>query len=124
MRISDWSSDVFSSDLVIGGRRLDRVGHGKSPRRAPGASLQALARHGFPRFPLPLWTSRRSAPGPRIGAAHAARETGWPCESCRAYPYLRYFLETLWRSEERRVGTVCVSTSRSRGSAYHKKNKT
>src|SRR3546814_19574952 len=46
---------------VIGGRRLARVGHGKSPRRAPGAPLQALARPGFPRFPLTLWTSRRRA---------------------------------------------------------------
>src|SRR3546814_21142862 len=70
LRISDWSSDVCSSDLPA-----------DLPRRR--ARLQPL--------------------GPRRGGADEPR------------PAARR------RSEERRVGTECVSTCRSRWSPYHYK---
>src|SRR3546814_15394971 len=69
MRISDWSSDVCSSDLPeTGGAALAPV------TALPGAAST---------------TTGETAPSPR--------------------------------SEERRVGTECVSTCRSRGSPYHSK---
>src|SRR3546814_18434872 len=72
MRISDWSSDVCSSDLG--------------------------------------WRFRR----PRLEKPHRPRR----CAS-RAPPRKR----CAWGSGERRVGTECVSTCRSRRSPYHLKKK-
>src|SRR3546814_10731180 len=99
MRISDWSSDVCSSDLklrvtgagklvrlqqVFGGRR-GRQQDCQGEREGEGAAAHA-------RF---LWIKRRRP-------ARAPRRRG------------RGF-----RSEERRVGKECVSTCRSRWSPYH-----
>src|SRR3546814_3279031 len=90
MRISDWSSDVCSSDLL-----------GRSPdvRREP------------------------ALPGVGTGADHLGVEDG----SARGVhaPHvdeLRGGLRPVGahaRSEERRVGTECVSPCRSRCSPYH-----
>src|SRR3546814_15105831 len=62
-----------------------------------------------------------------------ARAYGIPVTSIRQYeigrhmppPAVRAYLKVIaaQRSEERRVGTGCGSTCRSRGSPYHKKNK-
>src|SRR3546814_8266807 len=71
MRISDWSSDVCSSDLVI-------------------AVVQGCLRQLHP--PHPRYDRRRD---PNQGAGLS------------------------FRSEERRVGTECVSTCRSRWSPYN-----
>src|SRR3546814_1656522 len=89
MRISDWSSDVCSSDLSgdfhlasnlgVGGRTTatsDRSRQGRGARRA--------------------WRGRRRGEAPTKREASKAR-----------------------RSEERRVGKECVSTCRSRWSPYH-----
>src|SRR3546814_13454426 len=99
MRISDWSSDVCSSDLLF------------------IAILIALAK------PMGLWLftlyEGRSTPlhrllGPvergfyRLAGIDPGAEQGWR----------RYALHML-RSEERRVGKECVSTCRSRWSQYH-----
>src|SRR3546814_11415427 len=96
MRISDWSSDVCSSDL--GQRNADeQVVAGD---RGPGAeaTLDLGARE----------TNGRAPSGPAPGGEDpdpAAARIGA-------------------RSEERRVGKECVSTCRSRWSAYHSnKNK-
>src|SRR3546814_14886411 len=93
MRISDWSSDVCSSDLLalfLPGPRL-RPGFrlGLPPCLAGGllASLRGVLGHG----------------GMPPGKSDAAT-----CEG---------------RSEERRVGKECVSTCRSRWSPYHSKKK-
>src|SRR3546814_4544215 len=106
MRISDWSSDVCSSDLeeigILGSRRGQQT-HGRRvlvqrpavldkdqivyPRA--GEIDRTCERRGTQLQPLPL------------GQHGGGRPDGD------------------WRSEERRVGKVCVSTCRSRWSAYH-----
>src|SRR3546814_11773269 len=99
MRISDWSSDVCSSDLT-----LDRLGYHIGDRRRIAArrigdeTLEALL--GLHNGPS---EGRRIAPvdGERIEAVEP-QMIGEP-----------------FRSEERRVGKECVSTCRSRWSTYH-----
>src|SRR3546814_7778315 len=112
LRISDWSSDVCSSDLfrflcVVDGRGKRRTtialgSIGDEHAAAPGGEPFELdpGRHrdrkqvadvgpfGLARFPV---------------ADGAAMDAGVSCE----------------RSEERRVGKECVSTCRSRRSPYN-----
>src|SRR3546814_13450616 len=121
MRISDWSSDVCSSDLAVGGHP------GKVDRRVILlAAIDIIHAQG-----------RIEAREGRSGELRAAVER-----------VLRRVLDTLAagiaageaidvgifdivsreyriaiRSEERRVGKECVSTCRSRGSPDHKKKK-
>src|SRR3546814_12586939 len=112
MRISDWSSDVCSSDLLAGGdiaqhaavrRRLvilGAVGIGDAERDAGQAALAATLEE----FCFGLEA----------------------CEDVRRCALVPVELDVLGdravridRSEERRVGTECVSTCRSRWSPYH-----
>src|SRR3546814_11325630 len=110
MRISDWSSDVCSSDLRDAGavarchrpaqrdrRRTGRLG--PSPKMGTGADRQALA---------------------------AARLISWLAYSdgsSRRRSQHQECQMVLRRSEERRVGKECVRTCRSRWSPYHEKQK-
>src|SRR3546814_12657541 len=102
MRISDWSSDVCSSDLGLAKRILEAGGAIASeyPSGAPGLP------HHFPernRIVAALSSAVLVIEAPRkSGAMITAR---------------------LARSEERRVGKECVSTCRSRWSPYHSKKK-
>src|SRR3546814_18918580 len=95
MRISDWSSDVCSSDL---GQAKGTESHGKDRihrhRHHGGAHGRPPAR----------WRPR--------GDELRAQDTG-----------ARGAEEERPRSEERRVGKECVSTCRSRWSPYHSKQK-
>src|SRR3546814_18621135 len=96
MRISDWSSDVCSSDLIddtapylLGRFRQGVCDLGQCPRRSePDAGWEAG--HAGDRLAQPMRGS------------HVAKAV---------------------RSEERRVGKECVSTCRSRWSPYHSKKK-
>src|SRR3546814_12380978 len=105
MRISDWSSDVCSSDLgqpsegwmtygmadLVQRKRM--IDDGSSPeevKRVERAALDAL-----------------------LGVCETS--------ACRRQTLLSHFGET--RSEERRVGKECVSTCRSRWSPNHSKTK-
>src|SRR3546814_11264548 len=94
MRISDWSSDVCSSDLC---------GDAERGKRAFEAAVRLngeICDGGH------VISPESSGPIPD-GAQGRARERPSPSE----------------RSEERRVGKECVSTCRSRWSPYHyKKN--
>src|SRR3546814_16522499 len=108
MRISDWSSDVCSSDLDAvaadadgAARRAVRIGSGgvgraRQPQRAVpvriGAQIQALPRRAVEA----RQRQKKSPPGDKPGG-------------------LFVFL----RSEARRVGKECVSTCRSRWSPYN-----
>src|SRR3546814_17781911 len=101
MRISDWSSDVCSSDLAPGlvhhrpyavnRRRLHRSGTGRE------AASMILSRH----------TSQRTLPMP------ADNPPTLPAYQ-RIRAALRAKIETGERSEERREGKEVVQTCRSR----------
>src|SRR3546814_10777580 len=92
MRISDWSSDVCSSDLSVPpasfGGNLDNW------RTGPGA-----------RVFLPVQVAGALL---SLGDPHASQGDSELCGTA---------IEC--RSEEGRVGKECVSTCRSRGSPYH-----
>src|SRR3546814_13610876 len=90
MRISDWSSDVCSSDLAVeNAGALDEI-----------PELADVAR------PVVPHQQRKR------GFVEAAFGVGGPVT-------LKMADERGDRSEERRVGQACVSTGRSRGSPYH-----
>src|SRR3546814_2545559 len=102
MRISDWSSDVCSSDLHLAGREqrarrfLPRHHQVPEPGREPMARVVALRAQlggGAQRF------------GNALGRAFVVGGEG--------------HAHMAVRSEERRVGKECVSTCRSRWSPYH-----
>src|SRR3546814_1433396 len=98
MRISDWSSDVGSSDL-----HGDRVhvwvrAPAEEHCRAQRDSVHGTNGHKAELFVIP--------PGPRVIVGRRERSTR-----------LRANLNQT-RSEERRVGKECVSTCRSRWSPY------
>src|SRR3546814_17935757 len=99
MPISDWSSDVCSSDLT-------NIG-------APGKS----ARQAHLKCP------RQSASRPRWQPPHRRTPRNAPATSGGAWRQPLQSLQVA-RSEERRVGKECVSTCRSRWSPYHKKKNT
>src|SRR3546814_5640894 len=100
MRISDWSSDVCSADLIA--RQQDDIARQqrRADRRAdPLGSIKII---GMPELHGRVEKdSRRSA---EIGEILGSRGDA---ETRRG------------RSEERRVGKECVSTCRSRWSPYH-----
>src|SRR3546814_12363284 len=101
MRISDWSSDVCSSDLNLAKRA--GVGIANLPRDAFAWTEEnaADARELISRYPQ---GSQASAVMGLLDLAQrqVGAETG-----------------TQGRSEERRVGKECVSTCRSRWSPFH-----
>src|SRR3546814_12586157 len=125
MRISDWSSDVCSSDLWFGswgsaaehdaivGAEADEpvdcrwILHRITARRfLQGHAAQELAHRHF-----------HFLAGQRVG------NVGDAVELIRHMPRTavdaQLALDLLARSEERRVGKACVSTCRSRWSPYH-----
>src|SRR3546814_13870050 len=107
MRISDWSSDVCSSDLFT---------------RSPEGALRRDLLIALARCPRGLDEGRQSL----LRALAHDLELGFdPLDCIMGTPWTGPRPEAL-RSEERRVGTECVSTCRSRWSQYHskKKNKT
>src|SRR3546814_19065688 len=120
MRISDWSSDVCSSDLQGMAAKLHR-----DPLHAVGGELhQMFADRGRAgEADLADHRAREQMPADHVGVAidelddvagdtridHAAHD--------RAGAARRF----LGRSDERRVGKECVSTCRYRWSPYHSK---
>src|SRR3546814_11621574 len=105
MRISDWGSDVCSSDLpvellVVDMRhRRQRAQHRRVHHQ--NVELAPAAGHGF------------GQPGDAFRLGEVERSDGGAATGC-----MNMFLNLLTRSDERRVGTVCVSKCRSRWSPY------
>src|SRR3546814_11086853 len=102
MRISDWSSDVCSSDL-IGEEQLQAIDEAHAVHRVAAdadAGRLAESERGGLRHRL-------------VGQRGRARD-----DADAAGP-----IDVAGRSEERRVGKECVSQFRSRWSAYYLKNK-
>src|SRR3546814_5540804 len=100
MRISDWSSDVCSSDLV---QRFNPIRFRHGPRR-------------FRQLPFYHCRGRFSSQIQRGNTMHDRT-------LCVKRPEVSHAgfasLATPTRSEERRVGKECVSTCSSRWSPYH-----
>src|SRR3546814_3066598 len=104
MRISDWSSDVCSSDLV------------------PAPTTAAAS-------PLPLTPAPGPASTPTVAIPSGEHFMTWLQQGVAARRLIindaKALVHTvsdtayLVRSEERRVGKECVSTCRSRWSPYH-----
>src|SRR3546814_11652828 len=112
MRISDWSSDVCSSDLGRVKRKIAGEGAGKSGdgcRPAAGRiskrrrqKKKPRRRRDFTKASGPGLQAKEKAPeipGPSVLLGRAASTTSAAAAE---------------RSEERRVGKECVSTCRSR----------
>src|SRR3546814_11822504 len=97
MRISDWSSDVCSSDLLLTGEINVR-----GVRKDGGDLREAIA-----------------AQRARIFKAGSAGERGFDRERHLLLDQLGRERGSADRSEERRVGKECVRTCRSRWSPYH-----
>src|SRR3546814_12405439 len=103
MRISDWSSDVCSSDLLAPGQ-VARFRRGAVQVREVTARSLADFTQG----------ERAQAFAAALGqGAHAALDVA---ELAAKLARAQHHKE---RSEERRVGKECVSTCRSRWSPYH-----
>src|SRR3546814_12598611 len=102
MRISDWSSDVCSSDLAWTGRAVHPM------------AIALLESSGIPTEHLrsKSWEEFATAGAPEIDIVITVCDSV-AGEVCPIWP----------RSEERRVGNECVSTGRERWSPYHKKTK-
>src|SRR3546814_18851134 len=98
MRISDWSSDVCSSDLIAlaVGRGADQEG----ARPLEDIGLQSVHQQHLDRMPLVFQGLLDIAGNQFGGSRHGADQNGNLHE----------------RSEERSVGKECLSTCRSRWS--------
>src|SRR3546814_16035091 len=101
MRISDWSSDVCSSDLADNCARSARLSTTRYSR-----SLWILP----PRTPIVSTTGTPQAA--MLLPSHTPPVSRQAMERPRSAPHCR-------RSEERRVGKECVSTCRSGWSPDH-----
>src|SRR3546814_16539821 len=106
MRISDWSSDVCSSDLG-----------GRNPLRCGGRQCgPEVGRHCADRT-VPERSRRTRSRGGRY-------RQGSPGRAGKRLRRNRVVARESQRSEERRVGKECVSQCRSRGAPYHQTKKT
>src|SRR3546814_19475118 len=103
MRISDWSSDVCSSDLAI------------NIKLGAATLIPAIFILFFTQFVSP-WVKRKNAANLKStgGLSAEIQESLTNFKVIIAFNRRDYF-----RSEERRVGKECVSTCRSRWSPYH-----
>src|SRR3546814_19573916 len=132
MRISDWSSDVCSSDLGAAGPRLPRcraarrAGREAMPPRALTFDRGTLEHIGgsWSRNVGVYVTIDHSARGATSPAGMAAVSGHIRGPSTDRGPASKAQLPTSPRSEERRGGKECVSTCRSRWSPYHSKKNT
>src|SRR3546814_13864830 len=104
MRISDWSSDVCSSDLPAD--YLAELDSGVQDMRFAWTDDFGYAEmYAMPDSPAIIAKIRAAAQGfASIGGKVEQTDEVW---------------EDFFRSEERRVGKECVSTCRSRWSPYH-----
>src|SRR3546814_13542770 len=105
MRISDWSSDLCSSDLPSMTQIPERI------------LVQA---HLAAKQPKPLTPEQEARLRSEI-AAELKRQNAVLVAHYYTDPVIQALAEETGgcRSEERRVGKACVSTCRSRWSPYH-----
>src|SRR3546814_12078152 len=101
MRISDWSSDVCSSDLKQKAR-------GKGQEQKDDRNFSEKKREMF---------MDRAADAGHLDVSVENAENKKQGGEKRSWP--AFARQNKKRSEERRVGKECVSTCRSRWSPYH-----
>src|SRR3546814_12390142 len=123
MRISDWSSDVCSSDLfgndkIYRTHRTALLAISRLTRVAFSRPKNVLARH-FQQFPVITWA--RHTPGQGI-APLQRRNRGIPAEAPGKNRHRVPGPAGADRSEERAVGNESVSRVRRGGSPCNKKN--
>src|SRR3546814_20193246 len=107
MRISDWSSDVCSSDLSVG---IDPAISAAGPRLLLPNPALIRVNSFISNLSVFRWNTSTNAP-----SLHAAQ-----CAARNTDLLLQVRMQQDdQRSEERRVGKECVSTCRSRWSPYH-----
>src|SRR3546814_16098195 len=117
MRISDWSSDVCSSDLATFHPTFLSLGPVLATRLL-AVSMIIAAPIMITLRELHLRQSWRQGCDGRRG--HQSRQYNFPhCSYSKGHGPYYALLNTLARSEERRVGKECVSTCRSRWSPSH-----
>src|SRR3546814_20149116 len=104
MRISDWSSDVCSSDLVRTASAASSFEACQTPSPSCGMAWPSLS------F-MEAWEDMACSTDHTDGALTIGRI--WPVEQGQRPGHLRR------RSEERRVGNECVSPCKYRGSPDH-----
>src|SRR3546814_12066902 len=103
MRISDWSSDVCSSDLAAEAhRQVGYLEHASNTKSAGRGQHRTLRTKNSPRC---------------SSAADSVTRLTLCARPCTLPEHVSWI--TFIRSEERRVGKECVSTCRSRWSTYH-----
>src|SRR3546814_12142984 len=102
MRISDWSSDVCSSDLTREAARGELIDRWDRERQAEPSASRIILTHTN--------SEVRELNEAARGSMRAAGDLG---------DDVAIKVERGARSEERRVGKECVSTCRSRWSPYH-----
>src|SRR3546814_3955942 len=100
MRISDWSSDVCSSDLDMGSFKVREL---KTIKKL----LVIVSTHGL------------GDPPPEAEEFHAFLHSSKAPELKHIDYSVLALGDSSYRSEERRVGKECVSTCRYRWSQYH-----
>src|SRR3546814_16881108 len=110
MRISDWSSDVCSSDLYLLGTGVPAPyrDHDKPPEAKYADLLEFLKEF---QLRMPPWAKVRPMDFRKLLETVRERPDAALLESV--------VLRSQSRSEERRVGKECVSTCSSRWSPYH-----
>src|SRR3546814_18934095 len=132
MRISDWSSDVCSSDLLRFLRQLRLRGDERVPREFDAGKVGgvlflglvavdldlAQARVGIGRVLSHQWCDAQ-APGGVVGGRPPGLEFARGVDVLALGVDGAAELVADQRSEERRVGKECVSQCRSRWSPYH-----
>src|SRR3546814_19486642 len=116
MRISDWSSDVCSSDLKD---------HPVKSQGGQGSGRKRALRH-VTRVRKGNATPCKIKIGRLADLFKASRSDFWQHSGKHVVTVEKLVFQSacdVERSEERRVGKEGVSTCRSRGRAYHKKKK-
>src|SRR3546814_21147048 len=108
MRISDWSSDVCSSDLLtVGDGFADKVAQGPLIDDAAIAKVKEHVKDALDK-------------GAKVTVGGKAHELGGRFFQPTVLSNVR---EDILRSEERRVGKEWVRTGRTRCAAFHLKKK-
>src|SRR3546814_19382133 len=107
MRISDWSSDVCSSDLALLFHSQGRPGKIQIISSKPMSTQRDL--------------SLAYSPGVAVPVREIARDPDLPYDSTSKGNLVAVISNG--RSEERRVGTECDSTCRPRWAPSHQKKK-